>query len=137
MAETTASGSPRISFDNTYWAETHEVYNQPPALENYNAYLEDHALCEAVTAQGANWAAVDLQRFGAICGSAEVIEWGFQANDNKPVLHSHNRHGERVDEVRFHPAYHQLMTLSMAEGLHSAHWADARAGASITRATNP
>lgn len=134
MAETTERGSPGISPDNAYWAETHEVYNQPLALENYNAYLEDHALREAVTAQGADWAAPDLQRFGAICGSAEVIEWGFQANDNKPVLHTHNRHGERVDEVRFHPAYHQLMTLSMAEGLHSAHWAEARAGAQVARA---
>lgn len=134
MAQSTETSAPGFSPDNAYWAETHEVYNQPPALENYNAYQQDSALREAVAAQGAQWAEPDLQRFGAICGSAEVIAWGFQANDNKPVLHTHNRHGERVDEVRFHPAYHQLMALSMAEGLHSAHWTEARAGAHVARA---
>ena len=131
---TVETSSPGFSPDNAYWAETHEVYNQPPALENHNAYLQDSALGEAVAAQGGQWAEPDLQRLGAICGSAEVIEWGFQANDNKPVLHTHNRQGERVDEVRYHPAYHQLMALSMAEGLHSAHWTEARAGAHVARA---
>jgi putative acyl-CoA dehydrogenase len=113
-----------FSPSNAYWAETHEVRNQPPALENYNSYLQDAALREAVKAHGGEWAEADLRRFGAVTGSAEVIEWGFQANDNKPVLHTHNRHGARIDEVRFHPAYHQLMALSLREGLHSSHWGD-------------
>jgi putative acyl-CoA dehydrogenase len=107
---------------NDYWAETHEVVNQPPALENYNSYLQDTALREAVTTWGGDWAAADLQRFGDVTGSAEVIEWGFLANEHKPVLHTHNRHGARIDEVRFHPAYHQLMSMSLREGLHSSHW---------------
>ena len=84
MAQSTEASSPGFSPDNAYWAETHEVYNQLPALENYNAYLHDSALCEAVTAQGAQWAEPGLQRFGAICGSAEVIAWGFQANSTGP-----------------------------------------------------
>jgi len=119
---------------NPYWPETHEVVNQPPALENYNCYEQDIALQHSVKINGAAWAEQDLQRFGAVTGSAEVIEWGFQANENKPVLHTHDRHGARVDEVRFHPAYHQLMNLSITEGLHSAHWSDPKAGAQVARA---
>jgi len=119
---------------NPYWPETHEVVNQPPALENYNCYEQDIALRHSVKINGAGWAEQDLQRFGAITGSREVIEWGFQANENKPVLHTHDRHGARSDEVRFHPAYHQLMNLSITEGLHSAHWSDPKAGAQVARA---
>lgn len=117
-----------------YWAETHDVVNQPPALENYNCYEQDIALQQSVQVNGAKWAEKDLQRFGAITGSAEVIEWGFQANENKPVLHTHNRYGKRVDEVRFHPAYHQLMNLAIKEGIHSSHWRDPKKGAHVARA---
>jgi len=117
-----------------YWAETHEVANQPSALENYNCYEQDIALQQSVQIHGASWAEKDLQRFGAITGSAEVIELGFQANENKPVLHTHDRHGKRIDEVRFHPAYHQLMKIAIEEGIHSSHWRDAKKGAHVARA---
>lgn len=119
---------------NAYWAETHEVQNLPVPLENYNAYEQDVALKESVLRHSANWAQEDLKRFGGICGSAEVIEWGAQANANKPELYTHDRYGKRVDEVRFHPAYHQLMALSMKEGIHGAHWVDPMAGANVARA---
>ncbi|NQZ12781.1 MAG: acyl-CoA dehydrogenase family protein, partial [Algicola sp.] len=117
-----------------WWAETHEVANQPGPLENYNSYSTDLALQRSVAAHGAAWADSDLHRFGAVTGSAEVIEWGFLANQNKPVLHTHNRHGQRVDEVRFHPAYHQLMSLAIKEQIHSAHWAQSQPGAHVARA---
>lgn len=118
---------------NDYWAETHEVENQPEALENYNSFETDIALKEAISAHNANWAMQGLNTFGAVCGSKEVIEWGYLANENKPQLYTHNRHGQRVDEVRFHPAYHQLMSLSMKEGLHSSHW-QSQPGAHAARA---
>ncbi len=119
---------------NSYWPETHQVENQPYALENYNAYDEDAALKEAVATHfGANHHA-DLARFGGLCGSSEVIDWGFQANENKPLFFSHDRHGKRVDEVRFHPAYHKLMALSIEEGIHSSHWTQAGKGAHVARA---
>mgnify|MGYP002700386254 CR=1 FL=1 len=119
---------------NAYWAETHEVVNQPPALEDYNAFTQDRALQESVQAHDAAWGLEDLHRFGSITGSAAVIEWGFQANDNKPVLHTHNRHGVRADEVKFHPAYHQLMKLAVEEGLHASHWLNQQAGSHVVRA---
>jgi len=119
---------------NAYWAETHEIENMPSALENYNLYEQDQALKDSVQENGGQWAEDDLLRLGALCGSEEIITWGVQANENKPTLHTHKRNGERIDEVRFHPAYHQLMDLSMREGIHSSHWLDPKAGAHVARA---
>ena len=117
-----------------FMAETHEVQNQPPALQDYNLYQQDTALREAVAREGAAWAESDLQAFGALTGSREVIELGFQANENKPVLYTHNNYGHRIDEVRFHPAYHRLMQISLENGLHSSHWTRPGPGAQVARA---
>lgn len=119
---------------SNYWADTHVVENQPPALHDYNLYAHDAALREAVAREGAGWAEADLQAFGALTGSREMIELGFQANENKPVLHTHNNYGHRIDEVRFHPAYHRLMQVSMGHGLHASHWSEPRVGAHVARA---
>lgn len=123
-----------FSPSNAYWAETHQVDNQPSLLQDVNLYDSDHALREWVQRMGAGWAEPDISAFGARVGSAEVIEWGFQANAEKPVLHTHDRRGARIDEVRFHPAYHQCMTLSMEQGLHSSHWTHPGTGANVARA---
>ena len=120
--------------ENRFLAETHRVENQPGALEDYNLYLADGALREAVAREGAEWAEGDLRAFGVLTGSRELIELGFQANENKPVLHTHDRYGRRVDEVRFHPAYHRLMQISIEHGLHASHWSDPRPGAQVARA---
>ena len=112
---------------------THEVLNQPPALENYNAFLTDPALTEGVRGEYAAWAEPDLFAFGARTGSEEVIRWGFDSNENPPVLHTHDRYGHRRDEVTFHPAYHHLMDLSIKAGIHSLPWADPRPGAHVSR----
>ncbi|RZI42815.1 DNA alkylation response protein [Herbaspirillum sp. HC18] len=120
--------------ENRYFANTHEVENQPQPLQDYNLYAEDKALQEAVAREGAAWAEDDLQAFGALTGSQEVIDLGFQANENKPVLYTHDRYGRRIDEVRFHPAYHRLMQISLENGLHSSHWTDPREGANAARA---
>ena len=119
---------------NLYYAETHSVENQPRPLEDFNLYTADRALSEAVAREGASWAQDELHAFGALTGSRELIELGFQANENKPVLYTHDRYGRRVDEVRFHPAYHRLMQISIEHGLHSSHWTDPRPGAHVARA---
>lgn len=119
---------------NRFMAETHQVENQPPPLEDYNLYLQDQALREAVAREGAGWAEDDLNAFGSLTGSREMIELGFQANENKPVLYTHNNYGHRIDEVRFHPAYHRLMQISVENGLHASHWSDPKAGAQVARA---
>ena len=115
-------------------ASTHKVENQPPVLENYNQYLQDQALVEAVKREGATWAEQSLIDFGATTGSREKIAWGFQANSNKPTFASHSQYGERIDEVSFHPAYHQFMRDSKAQQLHALPWLENKAGANVKRA---
>ncbi len=108
--------------------------NQAPPLENYNLYLADRALQEAVAWTGADWAQAALLKFGELAGRARTIELGFLANRHAPQLHTHDRYGDRRDEVEFHPAYHELMSAGCAHGLHSSPWADPRDGAHAARA---
>ena len=113
---------------------THDVFNQPPPLENYNLFTTDRVLQEAVERDGAGWAKESLAGFGTILGRRETIQFGVLANNYPPVLNTHDRYGNRRDEVEFHPAWHQLMTLSAAQGLHSSPWADPHTGAHVARA---
>lgn len=114
--------------------ETHEVFNQAKALENYNAYDTDTALREGVSRHGADWARGELSAYGARTGSAEVIAKGFLANEFKPQFFSHDRQGYRIDEVKYHESYHQLMKMALEEGIHSRPWSDPRPGANVARA---
>ena len=91
--------------DSTGVSETHRVENQPPALENYNVFTTDVALQEAVKREGGGWGFERLTRFGELVGSAQAIIWGQQANRNPPILRTHDRFGNRVDAVEFHPAW--------------------------------
>ncbi len=116
-------------------AHTHEVFNQSAPLVDYNAYDNDSALREAVLRHGAAWAEDSLSAHGAVTGSARVIEWGFLANEYKPQFESHDRQGYRVDRVRYHEAYHQLMNLALEQaGLHSSPWSEPGPGAHVARA---
>ena len=112
----------------------HEVLNQPPPLVDYNPFAIDRALRHAVAREGAGWACADLEDFGRICGSAEVIEWGALANSHPPILHTHDRYGNRRDEVEFHPAWHHLMRLAVDRRIHSLPYFDPRPGAHVARA---
>ena len=117
-----------------YLAATHPVINVADELVDVNLYASDQVLQEAVRREQAAWAEADLQRFGALTGSAAYLDWGVQANKFAPELDTHDRFGNRVDLVRFHPAYHQLMDSAIREGLHSAPWEQPRAGAHVARA---
>lgn len=126
-----AAGVP--GFDQ-YGAVTHDVVNQPFALADYNLYGRDVALTEAVEREGAGWAANDLADFGARMGRADYLELGMLANRHLPEYDTHDRYGRRIDLVRFHPSYHDLMKTSIEEGLHSSPWTDPRPGAHVARA---
>jgi putative acyl-CoA dehydrogenase len=114
--------------------ETHEVFNQAPPLAGYDVFGADAALEVAVGREGADWARDELHELGRLAGSAGAADLGRQANENPPVLHTHDRYGNRVDIVTYHPAYHELMTVAVGHGLHAAPWADSRAGAHVARA---
>ncbi|MGP1275849.1 MAG: acyl-CoA dehydrogenase family protein [Caulobacterales bacterium] len=101
---------------------THTVFNQSEPLSGLNLYEADHILCDAVRRNGGGMHDASLGSFGARVGSAEVLEWGRQANENPPKFKPFDRFGHRIDEVEFHPAYHQLMALGLGAGVSSAAW---------------
>ena len=114
-------------------AVTHEVSNQPPQLEGYNLFTEDRVLSEALLREGGGFAEERVRRFGEAVGG-EPLRWGEQANRNVPVLRTHDRFGHRIDEVEFHPSWHQLMDLAVSNELHALPWRDERPGAHVARA---
>ena len=97
------------------------VENQVSPPEPYNAFLTDIALREAVEREGGGWAGSALTAFGAAAGG-EMMALGAAANRHKPVLEAFDAAGRRIDEVDFHPAYHRLMQLGMAHGVHAFAW---------------
>ncbi len=112
---------------------THEVFNQPPPLTGYDV-ADDPALLDGLRQQDAGWAQADLHDLGRRAGSEQAQDWGRLANEHPPVLRSHDRFGHRIDEVEFHPAWHELMGVAVGAGLHAAPWADPRPGAHVARA---
>jgi putative acyl-CoA dehydrogenase len=108
--------------------KTHEVTNQPPPFEDVNLFTSDAALQHALGHAGGAAHAARLSEFGARAGSAEVADWAMQANRNVPQLKAFDRYGRRIDEVEFHPAYHELMTLGLEAGIASAAWSGIEAG---------
>ncbi|MGZ5158598.1 MAG: acyl-CoA dehydrogenase family protein [Caldimonas sp.] len=120
--------------DRSFLADTHEVVNVSHELVDFNAYLQDIALQEAVRREGAAWAHDDLAALGKLTGSADYLALGVAANRFGPELETHDRFGNRVDLVSFHPAYHALMKTSIERGLHSSPWTDPGPGAHVARA---
>lgn len=120
--------------NNSDVVNTHRVFNQSQALENTNLFDDDLALQQALAKYAPQAELAALRAYGQRCGSAEVIGWGFDANENKPQFDSHDRFGHRVDAVRFHPAYHQLMKMALEEGIHAMPWEGKLAHAHTQRA---
>jgi putative acyl-CoA dehydrogenase len=111
-----------------------EVLNQPPPLDPYNVFASDIVLREAVTRERASWAQGELGALGATLGKPETVRLGFDANRNSPVLKSYDRFGHRLDEIEFHPAWHELLGIGLKAGLHSSPWVKPQAGAHVARA---
>ncbi|MFL5232410.1 MAG: acyl-CoA dehydrogenase family protein [Microvirga sp.] len=117
-----------------YGYATHEVLNQPPPLADYDAYATDRTLRGIVRAFGVEWAEPKLCETGRTVGSAHVQRLARQANRHTPELRTHDRFGNRVDEIEFHPAWHELMGLAIGQETHSLGWTEKRPGAQVARA---
>jgi putative acyl-CoA dehydrogenase len=107
--------------------------NQPPPLERYNLFAQDPALSEGLRREGGGPWEDEVAAFGETLGG-EPLEWGRLANEHSPVLRTHDRHGERIDAVEFHPAWDSLLRLGLEGRLHSLPWVDPRPGAHVARA---
>ncbi len=113
---------------------THAVANQPPEFAPRNLYLSDPALREAAMREGGDWADQPLAALGAEAGSEAFLEYAEAANLHPPELLTFDRYGRRIDEVRFHPAYHALMEAGMRHHIHSAAWTKERPGSHVLHA---
>jgi putative acyl-CoA dehydrogenase len=101
---------------------THEVFNQAPPLEGRDVFSDNTPLVEATAREGAAWALQRASELGVLIGGEPQQVWGRQANENRPVLHTHDRYGHRLDEVEFHPAWHRLMAMGVEHELHALPW---------------
>jgi putative acyl-CoA dehydrogenase len=107
--------------------------NQPPPLEGYDLFSQNLPLVEALRREGAAEREGDCAAFGRLCGDAP-LELGRLANVHPPILRGWDRFGERIDEVEFHPAWHELLRLGVEHGLHAFAWTDDGPGAHVARA---
>jgi putative acyl-CoA dehydrogenase len=115
-------------------AATHQVENQPPPLEGYDLFATDRALREGLAREGAAWAEERVRAFGRVLGDPRTLELGRLANRHPPELRTHDRFGHRIDEVEFHPAWHEVMRLAVAHEVHALPWREPRPGAHVARA---
>jgi putative acyl-CoA dehydrogenase len=123
----------RPSHENAPW-QTHAVFNQAPPLEGVDVFSSNLPLVEAVEREGAGWVRERAAALGQIVGGDPQQSWGRLANENKPVLHTHDRYGNRIDEVEFHPAWHSLMKMGVEHELHSLPWTSEEPFAHTARA---
>src|SRR3954451_8412220 len=114
---------------------THEVTNQVPPLTGHDPVAGDTVLVEAARRHADDAALASLAELGRLAGSEQAQEWGRLANENPPKLRTHDRYGHRIDEVEFHPAWHELMRTAVEHGLAGAPWADEAPHAHVRRAT--
>ncbi len=120
---------------NAPW-QTHTVFNQVPPLQDVDVFSSNLPLVEAVTREGAGWVSERASALGRFVGAAggPQQEWGRLANENKPILRTFDRYGHRIDEVEFHPAWHQLMKMGVEHELHSLPWTSEEPFAHTARA---
>ncbi|MCW2636684.1 MAG: aidB [Blastococcus sp.] len=113
---------------------THEVSNQVPPLTGHDPIAGDAALAEACLRHADAATLGSLAGLGRLAGSEQAHEWGRLADENPPKLRTHDRYGHRVDEVEFHPAWHELMRTAVEHGLAGAPWVQPSPSAHVRRA---
>ena len=113
---------------------THTVANQAPPLEGIDVFSSNLPLVQATSREGAGWALERAAELGTFVGDKPQRYWGRMANENRPVLKTHDRYGNRIDEVEFHPAWHRLMAMGVEHELHALPWRSDRDGAHAARA---
>jgi len=116
---------------------THQVANQVPPLDGYDPLACDPAVADALSREGAEYALPHIREVAQVVGSAEGREHARLANEHKPQLRTHDRYGNRIDEVEFHASWHWLMDVSVRAGNTASPWApDAGPGAHVARAAS-
>ena len=111
-----------------------EVRNQAPPLEPVNLFEVDLALQEALEREGGGWGVERAREAGEVAGSVETREHGRRAERNEPVLRTHDRYGNRIDEVELDPSWHWLLRGAVEREVHELPWREQQTGAHVVRA---
>ncbi len=112
----------------------HQVRNQPPPLLGYDPLRCDPALVDAVLREGASEALPSLRQLGALVTSADAGRHARLAEIHPPVLHTHDRYGNRIDEVELDPSWHWCLRQAVEREIHSLPWRDPQPGAHVGQA---
>jgi len=115
-------------------ASTHEVLNQPPPLVPYNVFEADLPLREGLEREGGGWGVDRLRDTGQLAGSPEALEHADRAERNEPILRTHDRYGNRVDQVELDPSWHWSLRQAIEREIHCLPWRDPQPGAHTVRA---
>jgi len=113
---------------------THDVTNMPPHLGDQDLWRSDPALREGIAREGAGWAEEHLAALGKAAGAAETFEKAEQANRHPPELRAFDRYGMRINQVEYHPAYHDLMDVAIKHQVANFAWNNERPGAQVAQA---
>ena len=113
---------------------THEVTNMPPHLGDQDLWASDRVLRDALAREGGIWAEEKLAAFGKLAGRTEYFEKAEQANRHTPELKAYDRNGMRINQIEFHPAYHDLMALAIENELPSFAWRNEKPGGQVVHA---
>lgn len=114
---------------------THTVTNQAPPRTDLDEFGTNVALVEAVVRFDAGAHVDDLHTTGCRVGAAAFQADAERANVREPQLVTHDRWGNRVDEVVYDEAYHRVIAAAVADGAHTAASARPGPGANVARAT--
>jgi putative acyl-CoA dehydrogenase len=115
-------------------ASTHEVLNQAPPIVPYNVFEADLALAEAIEREGGGWGVDRLRDTGELAGSVEALEHSERSERNEPILRTHDRYGNRIDEVELDPSWHWCLRQAIEREMHCLPWRDPQPGAHVVRA---
>jgi len=112
---------------------THEVMNQATPFTGHNAFTGDRLLNEIASREPIAWANDLLRDVGNTVASERVARLARDANRFTPELKTHDRFGNRIDQVELHPAWHELMSLAIGHGTHALSWTARKPGAHVAR----
>jgi putative acyl-CoA dehydrogenase len=113
---------------------THTVFNQAPPRRDINEFSLNSALRDALAHYAPGASQDELERIGALVGSADFINDARLANVHGPELRTHDNWGNRIDEIEFHPAYHRIIHDALEAEAHSYAWTHPGPGANVERA---
>ena len=126
------AGPPQVSYP------THQVSNQPPPRTDVNEFTLNIPLNEYLRSLGESGSGAigELEASGAVVGSAQFQDDALLVHKNPPVLHTHSKYGQRIDEVQYHPSYHRIISQAVAAGAHTSAWERPGIGANAARAAH-